>query len=308
MRIEHLEYLLEVARCKSISAAAKRLYLSQTSLSGIINALEKELNVKLFQRTHRGVVLSPEGEEVVALARDIVEKSDRMQQIFSASRNMRRIVNLVLYPSVSGCLSVELTRRMSGQCADVALQIHEAPYNRIFSSISEGVAKIAVGAESTNSFDPQYEMHNTGFAIETLYEDAFYALLSAQHPYARRQQVDVSELLGERIAITHCYPSSQDANVGQALRRFPHFSVFSNGETAKRAVAEGAAIAIMPGLALLGDPYEAAGLIRRVPITGFTTGLTNYLLFDKQSGLSAAEHILLEEIRGFYQGLDTSAT
>lgn len=48
VRIEYLEYLLEVARSKSISAAAKRLYLSQTSLSAIVNSLEKELNIKIF--------------------------------------------------------------------------------------------------------------------------------------------------------------------------------------------------------------------------------------------------------------------
>ena len=68
MRIEYLEYLLEVARSKSISAAAKRLYLSQTSLSAIVNSLEKELNIKIFQRTHKGIVLTAEGEQALELA------------------------------------------------------------------------------------------------------------------------------------------------------------------------------------------------------------------------------------------------
>ena len=58
MRTEYLEYLLEVARTKSISAAAKKLFIGQTTLSAIINSVENELNVKIFQRTHRGVALT----------------------------------------------------------------------------------------------------------------------------------------------------------------------------------------------------------------------------------------------------------
>lgn len=61
MRTEYLEYLLEVARTKSISAAAKKLFIGQTTLSAIINSVENELNVKIFQRTHRGVALRPMG-------------------------------------------------------------------------------------------------------------------------------------------------------------------------------------------------------------------------------------------------------
>lgn len=307
MRIEHLEYLLEVTRCRSISAAAKRLYLSQTSLSGIINTLEKELNVKLFQRTHKGVVLTPEGEAVAELARDIVAKNEQMQQVFSASRNIRRIVNLVLYPSVASALSVCLNRWMAEKHADMALQVHEMPYDRVFASISEGVAKVAVGAESADSFDAEYEMRNSGLTIESLYTDSLYAILPAGHRCMEQPSVDVDELLEDRIAITHCYPSSQDASVGRALRRFPQFSVFSNVDIAKRAVAERGAIAIMPGLALHGDPYEAKGLICRVPVTGFCTRLTNYLIYDQSSGLSAAEHLLVQEIRSFYRTLGETA-
>ena len=44
MRIDHLNCIIEVANCKSISTAAKKLYISQTGLSAIIHSVEKELN------------------------------------------------------------------------------------------------------------------------------------------------------------------------------------------------------------------------------------------------------------------------
>lgn len=61
MRTEQLKYLLEVTSCGSISAAAKRLYINQTTLSAAIQSIETELGGKLFQRTAKGVVLSAFG-------------------------------------------------------------------------------------------------------------------------------------------------------------------------------------------------------------------------------------------------------
>ena len=304
MRIEYLEYLLEVAHSKSISAAAKQLYLSQTSLSAIVNSLEKELNIKIFQRTHKGIVLTPEGESALELAADIVEKNEQLQHLFSSSSMVRRILNLAVYPSVSNSLSVYLIQAMSEEYPDLAIQVHEQPYNRIAASVTEGVAKIAVGAETTGSFDPQYEMKNSGFTIEPLYTDRFYAVVSSRSPFAGRACVDVAELQQEPLAMTHCYPSAQDQTVGRVLRQFPRFSVFSSVEVSKHAVAEGGMVTLMPGLALRDDLYEAQGKICRIPVTGFDTQLTNYILYDARNGLSARERALLQKIRDFYQTLN----
>lgn len=52
MRIEHLQYLIEINRRHSISAAAQELYLGQTTLSAIVKNAEDELGFPLFYRTH----------------------------------------------------------------------------------------------------------------------------------------------------------------------------------------------------------------------------------------------------------------
>lgn len=58
MRIEHLQYLLEIAKCHSISTAAKKLYISQTGLSAIVNSIEAELNIQIFRRSNKGTLLT----------------------------------------------------------------------------------------------------------------------------------------------------------------------------------------------------------------------------------------------------------
>lgn len=52
----------EAAKCRSLTAAAKKLYISQPAVSKSISQLEENLNTTLFSRSSRGVSLTPEGE------------------------------------------------------------------------------------------------------------------------------------------------------------------------------------------------------------------------------------------------------
>ena len=71
MRMEHLQYLIEIGRRHSISAAAQELYLGQTTLSSIVKSAEDELGFPLFYRTHSGVQATAEGDEALSLIGDI---------------------------------------------------------------------------------------------------------------------------------------------------------------------------------------------------------------------------------------------
>ena len=80
MRIEQLEYVLEVARQKSFSMAANHLHVSQQSLSQSIKNLEQELGVELFARTNRGVYQTREGELVVDFSRDMLSRYEQLRE------------------------------------------------------------------------------------------------------------------------------------------------------------------------------------------------------------------------------------
>ena len=66
-------YVLEIADCRSISAAAARLYLSQSALSQQVQRLEAELGYTLFSRTPRGLTLTPSGEKFCREARAVAD-------------------------------------------------------------------------------------------------------------------------------------------------------------------------------------------------------------------------------------------
>ncbi len=68
MRLNQIQYVLEIAKTHSFSKASKKLFISQSALSTAVASLEEELGVTIFNRTSRGVFLTDDGEKIVAQA------------------------------------------------------------------------------------------------------------------------------------------------------------------------------------------------------------------------------------------------
>ena len=75
MTLQQLKYVVTVAEAGTITNAAKKLYISQPSLTNAIHELEKEMNIVIFQRTNKGIVLSQEGEDFLGYARQVLEQA-----------------------------------------------------------------------------------------------------------------------------------------------------------------------------------------------------------------------------------------
>ena len=80
MEIRQVYYVLEVAKQRSFSGAAKALYVTQPAISHQINSLEEELQVKLFKRDTHNVSLTSDGEKFCEYAQKIVDSIDDLFQ------------------------------------------------------------------------------------------------------------------------------------------------------------------------------------------------------------------------------------
>ena len=79
MTLTQLRYVIAVANADSMSEAARSLFIAQPSLSAAIRELETEIGMVLFHRTNRGISLTPEGEEFIGYARQVVEQYELME-------------------------------------------------------------------------------------------------------------------------------------------------------------------------------------------------------------------------------------
>ena len=82
MNMLHMKYAAEVAKCGSINKAADRLLIGQPNLSRAIKELEASLNIKIFDRSSKGMTLTPEGELFMKYAKSILKQADTVEELF----------------------------------------------------------------------------------------------------------------------------------------------------------------------------------------------------------------------------------
>jgi len=79
MTLQQLKYVIEIATRGSMNEAAKRLFISQPSLSNAIKDLEAELSIAIFERNNKGITLTKEGAEFLGYARQVVEQAELLE-------------------------------------------------------------------------------------------------------------------------------------------------------------------------------------------------------------------------------------
>lgn len=86
MRLLQLEYFIKIAECGSISKAAQELFISQPSLTKSIANLETEYEIKLLERTTKGVSVTEKGREFLEYAKDVVNSRKLLEDMFGKEK------------------------------------------------------------------------------------------------------------------------------------------------------------------------------------------------------------------------------
>lgn len=90
MTLQQLKYVITVAETGTITEAANRLYISQPSLTNSIHELEKEMNIVIFNRTNKGIIISKEGEDFLGYARQILEQANILEERYKGNQGWKK--------------------------------------------------------------------------------------------------------------------------------------------------------------------------------------------------------------------------
>ncbi len=82
MNIFHMKYAVEVARLGSINKASETLGMAQPNISRAIKELEADLGITIFDRSAKGMMLTPEGKEFITRAKNILGQLDNLESMF----------------------------------------------------------------------------------------------------------------------------------------------------------------------------------------------------------------------------------
>lgn len=145
MELEPLRLFLHVAATGSFSRAATLASSTQSAVSKRIGALERQLDVRLFERTGRGARLTPAGRRLLPRAEALTAEIDRLPEFVAGdARSLDGVVRLSVQPSMSWPLVGDLVTEARQRHPRLHLQIAEGPTRQIEESLADGRIDIGV--------------------------------------------------------------------------------------------------------------------------------------------------------------------
>ncbi|WP_306207753.1 LysR family transcriptional regulator [Actinoplanes sp. RD1] len=189
MEVEELRSLLTLARHDRVTEAAEELRVTQPTLSRLLSRIEHELGARLFERDARGVRPNPYGDLVLAAARDIVARHDRMRRELAGLLDPDAgTVRLAFLDSIATSLVPRILRDFRLRAPRVRVDLSQEPAHEILSDLAAGAAEVAITAPRPD--DARYDWL-------PLHTQRLVLVVPPGHRLARRRRVRVADLDGE---------------------------------------------------------------------------------------------------------------
>lgn len=257
-----LQIFMVVAQEGSFSAAAERLYITQSAVSQHMKDLETRLGRLLFQRGWRGVTLTPHGEILLGYARDIFALIDEAE---NALIDVERILE--------GRLSIGATPGIAIYLAPEWVQRFRVRYPQLTVSLKTGVTAQVVADVldqqiSLGFIEGELKDMSTRLKVIPLQEVEQMVIVGFKHPWWDQAAVDLDSLDGQPMIVRP--PNSQSRIwLDQAFSQHQITPVinaeFDNLESIKRAVMSGSCLTILPHYVVENEVEQ--GLLHLVALT-----------------------------------------
>ncbi|MBR1692604.1 MAG: LysR family transcriptional regulator [Lachnospiraceae bacterium] len=194
MTLAQLRYAITVANAKSMNEAAHTLFISQPSLSASIRDLEDEIGVELFRRTNRGISLTPEGEEFIGYARQVVEQYSLIESKYIAKEQTKKkfSVSMQHYTFAVNAF-VEMVKQFGMDEYEFA--VYETKTHEVIEDVRN--FKSEIGILYLNEFNSKVLtklFHESGLEFHEILKCGIYVYMWKGHPLADRESIGLSEL------------------------------------------------------------------------------------------------------------------
>lgn len=194
MTLVQLKYVITVADSSSMNEAARKLFISQPSLSSAIKELEEEIGVELFRRTNRGISVTLEGEEFIGYARQVVEQYHLIESKYISKENLKKkfSVSMQHYTFAVNAF-VELVKQFGMD--EYEFEVHETRTYDVIQDVKN--LKSEIGVLYVNDFNRKVLtklFHEYNLEFHEILKCSIYVYMWKGHPLANRDEIALEEL------------------------------------------------------------------------------------------------------------------
>ncbi len=253
-RLQQLRGFCYAAQAGNISKAAEKLFLSQPSVSLQVQALERELNVTLFERRGPKISLTPDGKTLYELAAPLVDQMDKLHESFAAARGGVETGRLDMAAGESTILYIlpQFVKQFVDVYPGIELKLHNVTGRSGLAMLRADEVDFAVGSMLEAPEDIDYRPMFVYDPILITAED---------HPLAKKKRVTIHDVAKHPLILPPRHLTTWrvvDLVFEQHKLKY-HVSLEAGGwEVIKKYVELGLGVSVVTNICLTGHEKLAA--------------------------------------------------
>ena len=203
MTITQLYYVLAVAEYKNFTLAAEKCFVTQPTLSMQIQKLEDELDILIFDRSKKPILLTEIGEKIVNQAKNIVNEAGRIKDIVDQQKGyIGGEFKVGIIPTVMPTLLPMFLNNFIKKYPKVNLIIEEQTTEEIIKKLKNGHLDCAIAATP---------LHEEKIKEIVLYFEPFVAYIPEHHNHFAKKEIQIEDLDVDELLLLqdgHCFRDS----------------------------------------------------------------------------------------------------
>ncbi len=245
MTITQLRYVLAVAEHQNFTKAAEKTFVTQPTLSMQIQKLEDELDILIFDRSKKPIELTDVGKKLVQQARNIVNESERIQDIVDQQKGyIGGEFKLGVIPTVMPTMLPMFLTNFINKYPKVKLKIEELHTEAIIERLQDGHLDAALAATP---------LENPDIKERALYYEPFVGYIPPNHRLHKKNKINTNDLdIDDMLLLEdgHCFKDGI-INLCKTQKSYDedHFQLESGSfETLIKLANEGLGMTLLPYL------------------------------------------------------------
>jgi LysR family hydrogen peroxide-inducible transcriptional activator len=199
MNLRDFTYLVALAENRSFKTAAKICNCTHPTLSMQIKKLEEYLQIQLFERNNKNVSLTPLGQEIYKIAKEIGKLEADIKAISKTSRNpFEGEIKIGAFPTLAPFYYPKIVPLLTKNFPDLKLFLIEDKSNNLIEMLENGEIDIAFLA---------MPVKNNNFIGYEVFEDEFFIAVPQKHSLAKLNKIKINDLKEEKLFLLnegHC--------------------------------------------------------------------------------------------------------
>ena len=200
-----MKYAVEVAKTGSLNKAAEKLFMAPPNLSRSIKELEGDLGITIFERSQKGVTLTPDGEEFIGYAKNLLKQIEHVEGLYKeiSVKKQRFSISVPRASYIAEAL-VDFSKELGKEPVEIFYK--ETNSQRTINNILNHDYKLGIIRYAEN-YDKFFKtmLEEKGLAYEMVTEFSYKLVMSAQNPLAKKDKITFDDLI-DFIEVAHADP------------------------------------------------------------------------------------------------------